>query len=45
MKVDSSLHDGNYTVTAKKPGFRDVTETVNVVKGEFTVLEMKMEKA
>jgi hypothetical protein len=28
-------------VTATKPGFNDVTETVNVVNGEMTVLEVK----
>ena len=39
MKGDSSLHEGTNSITAKKPGFRDVTETVNVVNGEFTVLE------
>ena len=40
-----SVADGIYTVTAKKPGFRNVVETVSVVNGEMTVLEIKMEKA
>jgi len=40
-----SLADGTYTVTAAKPGFKDVTETVNVVNGELTVIEIKMEKS
>jgi hypothetical protein len=38
------LADGEYTVVAKKPGFKDVTTTVSVVNGEFTVLEIRMEK-
>ena len=37
--------DGTYTVVAKKTGFKDVTEMINVVNGEMTVLEIKMEKA
>ena len=40
-----SLADGTYTVTATKPGYKDVIMTVNVVNGELTVLEIKMEKA
>lgn len=40
-----NLADGTYTVTATKPGFKDVVMTVNVVNGELTVLEIKMEKA
>lgn len=40
-----SLADGSYTVTATKPGFKDVTENVNVVNGELTVLKIKMEEA
>jgi hypothetical protein len=40
-----SLADGTYTVTATKPGFKDVIMTVNVVNGELTVLEIKMEKS
>ena len=40
-----SMADGSYTFTAKKPGFKEVTETINVVNGEMTVLEIKMEKA
>ena len=40
-----SLADGTYTVTAVKPGFKDIIMTVNVVNGELTVLEIKMEKA
>lgn len=39
-----SLADGDYTVVAKKPGFKDVVTTVSVVNGESTVLEIKMEK-
>ena len=39
-----SLPDGDYTVTATKPGFKDMTATVSVVNGESTVLEIKMEK-
>jgi len=40
-----NMTDGSYTFTAKKPGFKEVTETINVVNGEMTVLEIKMEKA
>jgi hypothetical protein len=40
-----SVPDGTYTVEAEKPGFKKVIETVNVVHGELTVLEIKMEKA
>jgi len=40
-----SLADGTYTLEAEKPGFKKVTETVNVVNGELTILEIKMEKA
>ena len=40
-----SVADGTYTVEAEKPGFKKVIETVNVVNGELTVLEIKMEKA
>jgi len=40
-----SLDDGTYTLTAEKPGFKKVVETVNVVNGEMTVLEIKLEKA
>ena len=38
------LADGDYTVVAKKPGFKDVTTTVSVVNGESTLLEIAMEK-
>ena len=40
-----SLEDGEYAVTASKPGFKDVTLNVSVVNGESTVLEIPMEKA
>ena len=40
-----SIPDGTYTVVAKKTGFKDVTEMINGVNGEMTVLEIKMEKA
>jgi hypothetical protein len=40
-----SLPDGDYVVTAIKPGFKDVTLNVSVVNGEYTVLEIMMEKA
>ena len=40
-----SLADGDYVVTATKPGFKDVTATISVVNGESTVLEIPMEKA
>ncbi len=39
------LADGTYTVTARKPGLKDATLTVNVVNGELSVLEIVMEKA
>lgn len=39
------LADGNYIVTASKPGFNNTTKTVSVVNGELTVLEILMEKA
>jgi hypothetical protein len=32
-----NIADGTYTVIAKKPGFKDLAETVNVVNGEMTV--------
>ena len=38
-----SVADGVYTLTAKKTGFKEVTETVNVVNGEMTVVEILME--
>jgi len=38
------LADGDYTVTATKPGFKDVITTVSVVNGESTALEIVMEK-
>jgi len=40
-----SLPDGDYVVTATKPGFKDVTATISVVNGESTILEVPMEKA
>jgi hypothetical protein len=40
-----SFADGTYTLEAEKPGFKKVIETVNVVNGELTVLEIIMEKA
>jgi hypothetical protein len=40
-----NLPDGTYILEAEKPGFKKVTETVNVVNGEYTLLEIKMEKA
>ena len=40
-----SLADGTYTVEAEKPGFKKVIETVNIVNGELTVLNITMEKA
>lgn len=39
-----SLADGTYTLEAEKPGFKKVTETLTVVNGELTVLEIIMEK-
>lgn len=41
----NNLADGNYIVTAKKPGLKDVTDTISVVNGETTVLNLTMEKA
>jgi len=40
-----SLTDGDYVVTATKPGFKDVTMTISVVNGEYTVLDIPMEKS
>ena len=40
-----SLPDGTYTVTATKPGFKIYSETINVINGELTVLEIEIEKA
>jgi hypothetical protein len=40
-----SLADGTYTLEAVKPGFKTITETVSVVNGEMTLLEISMEKA
>ena len=39
-----SIADGVYTLTAKKTGFKEITETVNVVNGEMTVVELEMEQ-
>ena len=39
-----SLNDGDYTVTTKKPGYKDATATVSVVNGESSVLNITMEK-
>lgn len=39
-----SLADGTYTLEAEKPGFKKVTETLTIVNGELTVLEIIMEK-
>ena len=39
-----SVADGVYTLTAKKTGFKEITETVNVVNGEMTVVELEMEQ-
>lgn len=38
-----SVADGVYTLTAKKTGFKEVIETVNVVNGEMTSVEIMME--
>jgi len=38
------LADGDYVVTASKPGFKVVSVTFSVVKGEYRVLEILMEK-
>lgn len=40
-----SLEDGEYVVTASKPGFKDVVMNISVVNGESTILEIPMEKA
>lgn len=40
-----SLPDGTYSLEAEKPGFKKVITTVNVVNGEMTILEIKMEKS
>jgi len=40
-----SMPDGTYTMSAKKPGFKEVVETVSIVNGEMTVLNITMEKA
>jgi len=39
------LPDGDYIVTATKPGFKDANAMISVVNGEYTVLEIPMEKA
>lgn len=39
-----SLDDGSYIIEAEKPGFKKTSEIVNVVNGQLTVLEIKMEK-
>jgi hypothetical protein len=39
------LDDGNYTYTAKKPGYKDAAGTVSVVNGENTALTITMEKS
>jgi hypothetical protein len=39
-----SVEDGPYTVEAEKPGFKKVINNINIVNGEITVLEIKMEK-
>ena len=38
-----NIADGMYLLTAKKTGFKDVNETVNVVDGEMTSIEVLME--
>lgn len=40
-----SLADGTYTLEAEKPGFKKVVETINIINGELTVLNISMEKA
>lgn len=40
-----SLADGTYILEAEKPGFKKIVETVNVINGEMTVLEIQMERA
>lgn len=39
-----NIADGTYSIDAKKPGFKVVNETVNVVSGELAVVEIIMEQ-
>lgn len=41
--IYKSVADGIYTLTAKKSGFKEVVETVNVVNGEMTTVDIVME--
>lgn len=41
---EKNLPDGTYNYTAKKTGRKEVNGTVDIVNGEMTVLEIKMEK-
>jgi hypothetical protein len=41
----SELEDGDYTLKAKKPGFKELTQPVSVVNGEMVSVIIKMEKA
>jgi hypothetical protein len=43
--IYKNLADGPYILEAEKPGLKKVIEPVNVVNGEYTVVEIKMEKA
>ena len=39
-----NIADGTYSIDAKKPGFKVVNETVNVVSGELAVVQIIMEQ-
>jgi hypothetical protein len=42
---EKNLPDGTYNYTAKKTGRKETNGTVDIVNGEMTVLEIKMEKS
>lgn len=42
---EKNMPDGTYTYTAKKTGRKEANGTVDIVNGEMTILEIKMEKS
>jgi hypothetical protein len=42
---EKNMPDGTYAYTAKKTGRKETNGTVDIVNGEMTVLEIKMEKS
>lgn len=42
---EKNMPDGTYDYIAKKTGCKDVNGTINIVNGEMTILEIKIEKS